>query len=294
MPDLKSAVLDPLTNPGNATPEARIDLIYTRYTALIAACRQQNVFHLPPWDAQGTPEPSRDDAVNFLARFLGAVEGENKAALGLQGDRAGALRHLRAQVTFWTRANFRRFHFINRFRYAIELALRVRRPRAVDQGQAVLCGAAAVYSGYLKHEPRPALKYALDLAETGQATLKEYRFSIIEDVVDSAAMGRNEMIPVDWVTLAGLRYHFEPLAWVAARGGIDSSTVDALRQLTKPGLLTSWLNNMGYRNVVDRTFGRSGFTWMPRSPAASPGPSCTAAIPANPTRRGTWGWPWRR
>jgi hypothetical protein len=50
---------------------------------------------------------------------------------------------------------------------------------------------------------------------------------------------------------------FEPMA--SLLGLFSKDSADPLRQLTKPGLLTAMLTKMGYKEVVDRTFGYETF-----------------------------------
>jgi hypothetical protein len=158
------------------------------------------------------------------------------------------------------------FPHINPFRFAIELALRVRRPRAINQQRTVLCGAAGIMSAYFKTDPKRAAQFALDLVESGSGHLRQYLIKPQGRVKDAPPPTQFEMAPVDWVLLASLRYHFEPLAELV--GLFSAQDADPLRQLTKPGLLYAMLRNMGYRTVTDRTFGLNTFSKATRVASA--------------------------
>lgn len=247
---LKEAVLDPL-DMTVGTPEGKIDLVYSRYGTLLTAKP------VSPWDT-GAPEPLKADALNVIAKLKGAAAGETKKATALQADRGTALTQIESWVNSTVGISCKAFPHINPFRFAIELALRVRRPRSINQRATVLCGAAGILSAYFKTDPKRATQFALDLVDDGVGMLRSYRIEPQGRVRNDPPPAHFKMAPVDWVLLASLRYHFEPLAELV--GLFSTAEADPLRQLTKPGLLYATLVNMGYTTVADRTFGLDTFS----------------------------------
>ncbi len=251
MPTLKEAVRDPLDATGGGTPEQRIDAVYTNYQSLPRKHAKR------PWSGS-RPEPLQQDAIDFLDLFGGLAAAEAKRAAQLQVSRGVALDRIRGFVNRTYGTGCRAFPHINPYRFAIELALRARRPSVVNQQETVLCGAAGIVSAHFKTDPVQAVNFAIDLVETGSGTLRQYLISPNGHVREEPPPERFKMAQVDWVLLASLRYHFEPLA--ALIGIFSAEAADPLRQLTKPGLLFSTLTRMGYSTIEDRTFGLDGFS----------------------------------
>ncbi len=254
MATLKEAVLDPL-DAATGTAESKVDYAYAMYEWVL------NQTPVPDWDTAQT-EPLQADALNFLSKFKGAVAGEGKktGAQALQGDRGTALSTIEAWVKTAAGTSCKAFPHINPYRFAIELALRARRPRSINQRSTVLCGAAGILSAYFKTDPKRATQFALDLVDDGAGMLRQYRIEPQGRVKNDPPPKDFKMAPVDWVLLASLRYHFEPLAELI--GLFSTAQADPLRQLTKPGLLYAMLQNMGYTTVADRTFGLDTFSTL--------------------------------
>ena len=252
MTTLKRAIFDPLST-SVGTAESRIDEVYARYESLLS--RDPGA----PWD-NGQPNPLQADALAFIAKLKGDTAAETKkaTALQLQADRGSAIETIEQFVKRVVGTGCPAFPHIDPYRFAMELALRVRRPRSINQRETVLCGAAGIMSAYFKTDPKRATSFALDLVETGAGDLRQYRIEPQGRVKSEPPPDRFEMAPVDWVLLASLRYHFEPLAELI--GLFSAAAADPLRQLTKPGLLYATLKNMGYKTVVDRTFGLDTFS----------------------------------
>jgi hypothetical protein len=238
---LKSEVFEPLS-------EGDIDTAYKGYHQL------QQVNRTPRWD-DGQIQPLKEDALNFLKAFRREVSREIKKVKTLQQERDVALEKIEKfvnnQVSDY--CNCKAFPHINAYRYAIDLALRVRRPRIIDQSETAFCGPVSIISAYFKTDPKAATDFALSLVENGWGNLRDYRIDPGQHVKNKEPPDRFEMTPVDWVLLTSLRHHFEALA--ALVGVFSKEGADPLRQLTKPGLLTAILTKMGYKDVVDRTFG---------------------------------------
>lgn len=248
---LEEAVLAPLRSTVGSA-EGRVDKVYAEYAELT------DDEPMAKWSAT-EEHPSRQDALDFLQAFGTATTAEAKKDTGLQALRGQALQDIGDFVTKVQGDQCPAFPHIHPHRLAIELALRARRPRAVNQRNTVLCGAAAILSASFKTDPGRTLRFVLDLVRLGKGTLRGYTLEPYGCVKDEPPPTRFEMAQVDWVMLASLRYHFEPLAALVGMT-LGQGAADPLRQLTKPGLLYSTLQNMGYTRLADRTFGRETFT----------------------------------
>jgi hypothetical protein len=247
---LEEALIKPITPQTDI--KQWIDDVYTDYLDVVQTHNGN-----PPWSTRGVQEPSRQETMQFLRDFINATQQEQRTDTGLQSLRVQALRYIKNYVKNSTDAGFHGFPNIDQFRFAIELALRVRRPRVIDQCRAVLCGSAAVLQGFFKTDPVGAANFALHLGHYGWAMLKD-KLVDPPSLVKSTTNHFDES-PVDWCMLASLRYHFEPLA-TGLKLIKGSEAADPLRQYTKPGLLAAWLRKMGYTKVKDRTFGSENFS----------------------------------
>jgi hypothetical protein len=272
---LKDVLMDPFLNARSRRSRIdAIDAIYDGYRDLTKDNR------VPDW-SPSYKEPKKENARIFLNMFAEACSGEEKTKSAAQNaqklSRVTTLGAIQRFVSESATPTGQAFQSINRYRYAIELALRVRRPRVIAQAQTVLCGAASLLQAYFKAEPSKATEFALTLIDDGQARLRNYLVQPAA-AVKAGCPDRIDMAPIDWVLLASVRYHFEPLAdlvgWVWGE-----EAADPLRQLTKPGLLVRTLRQMGYKRVEDRTFLDDASTFtkvvsaLTRYPLHSPGAS---------------------
>lgn len=233
--------------------KGKIDEAYQGYQELMKLNRT-------PWWNFVTIQPHKKEALKFLRTFRELVDDEVKEDDTLQGERVIALDKIVKFINNQTGPSCRALPQINPYRYAIDLALRVRRPRIIDQSETNFCGPASIICAYFKTDPKKATKFALDLVENGSGDLKAYNIKAPDHIKNKAPPDRFETTPVDWVLLTSLRYHFEPLA--AFLGFFSKDVGDMFRQLTKPGLLTAMLTKMGYKAVADRTF---GYEALPKS-----------------------------
>ncbi|HVU46901.1 MAG TPA: hypothetical protein VHD85_12280 [Terracidiphilus sp.] len=135
------------------------------------------------------------------------------------------------------------FSHIDRNIFCFQLALRVRRPKIIDQDQTTLCGPVALVVDVAKRDPVKYVRMALDLFETGRAYwgTKELAPGII------VRQGYNRLTPkADYIVLASIRD-----AWAII---LESDTIRNIFTLTKPGALCQFLEDAGYTEVMDRTF----------------------------------------
>jgi hypothetical protein len=266
MPYLKSTLMRPL-NDGTKSPEEKIDKLYADYRGLTAASSQTPTYQYLNWTVMDK-EPSKNDAEDFLDAFarVCAAESKEPEAAALKVERVKAIRLIQSQFVQVNSVTCTQFRHVNRNRFAIELALRVRRPQIIDQGSEVFCGPASLYHGFLKTQPREAALFATNLVDLGKANLRNYTVEPLDSVKNlPMPVHITRLAPVDWILLASLRHHFEPLAELAGLI-LGQAGAAPLRELTKPGLLVNWLEKMGYQQVRDRTFLESAdvnfATWM--------------------------------
>ena len=133
--------------------------------------------------------------------------------------------------------------------FGVQLALRVRRPRSVDQGGTGLCGAASVMYTFAKNQPADFARFALDLFFNGDANFRGLEITPSMKIRQSYPLRKAKMRwAVDYVTLVSLRQctFLTDKFHVGALRGADETTL--------PGQLANWLKQAGYTNVEDHTF----------------------------------------
>lgn len=141
------------------------------------------------------------------------------------------------------------FPKLNRYDVGIGLLMRISNPGLLRQGQASLCGPAALLFNIANDTPVMYARYAIDLFEKGRASL--WRI----DVIPGADV-RNYAPPiaqVDWMTMASLR---DSENWFL---DYDSAGKE-LAGITLPGELANWFRKSGYRDVQEDTNLSAAFT----------------------------------
>ena len=133
--------------------------------------------------------------------------------------------------------------------FAIQLALRVRRPHSIDQGATGLCGAVSAAYTFAKTRPEEFTKFGLDLFFDGKAKFGQMQVEPSAKVRLSYGL-RKDKIPwaADYVVLVSLR----ECTFTSDAIGID--LVRGADETTLPGRLAEWLRDAGYTNVEDHTF----------------------------------------
>jgi hypothetical protein len=178
---------------------------------------------------------------------------------------AAAARRLVAQ--FAGRTERGAFPNIPREKVAVGLLSHIDQPEVIRQGQLYLCGPAAFMYTFAKHDIAAYTQFVIDLYERGDATICTLR-------VTPSASFRFDRMPanlidseVDWIALGSLRdssnwffqYHTNELPFFNAATRSDDSrwTWEDTRGSTKAREIRSWLTQLGYTEVVDKTSGRS-------------------------------------
>jgi hypothetical protein len=86
----------------------------------------------------------KEDALNFLKSFRLQISHETKKGKTLQKERDVALERIEKFVNDQMCFSCKALPHINSYRYAIDLALRVRRPRIIDQSDTAFCGPVSI------------------------------------------------------------------------------------------------------------------------------------------------------
>ena len=195
------------------------------------------------WD-----EPDPQDFRDFLKLFAKLIRAETKTGQGLvwQEMRAKAVEYIRATITPGMTHGF---HHITPMMFGVQLALRVRRPSTIDQGDTCLCGAASVVYAFAKENPLGFTQFALELYLNGSGLFKTLVVQASPAILGNYLLRKNK-IPwaVDYVTLVSLRQ----CSFFADVRGIK--LLRPADETTMPGQLAEWLRQAGYDAVEDHTF----------------------------------------
>jgi hypothetical protein len=140
------------------------------------------------------------------------------------------------------------FARVDKGRFCLELAIRVRKPKFIDQGQMNLCGASSMLVKFAKDHPEMYATLAISLVTTGQGTLGNMRVAATHRIV----AGISALPDPDYVTLASVRNSDAIL--------VDWDALQKIGALTKPGVLARWMEETGYEDVKDYTFVPVPFT----------------------------------
>jgi hypothetical protein len=195
-------------------------------------------------------QPTFQEFVNIMDTFADWVKNETKAdktEATSRAYRAKVIRHIKEYLT--QKSATVAFLHIDPAVFGIQLAMRVRRPRSIDQGNTSLCGAVSVLYSLAKREPMQFAQFALDLYVKGHALFGQLEIEPSLKTRQYYPLRRTK-IPwaVDYVTLVSLRH----CTFVT-----DKFHVGFLRgadETTLPGQIGSWLKQAGYSDVEDHTF----------------------------------------
>lgn len=144
-----------------------------------------------------------------------------------------------------------RVHFkkLNRYEVGVGLLMRLANPGLIRQGEASLCGPAALLFNIANSTPILYVRYAIDLFEKGKASLGRIYVNPGSDVRNYSPPGAQ----VDWLTMASLR---DSENWFL---DYDSAGKE-LAGITLPGELMDWFRKAGYRDVREDTNLSAAFT----------------------------------
>jgi len=199
----------------------------------------------------GTPDDGeRDDFLDTFAAWLNDELKKDETGLKAMRDvRSNAILHIRKY--FDSQAGGPAFRDVEPNAFAVELAVRVRRPRMTDQGATGLCGPAALMYTFAKSEPLAYATLALDLFFKGKGMYRNMPIAPTETIKNGYRQRIEYMNSVvDYVLLVSLRACTFQLVG-PLRGGDET---------TLPGQLGRWLEQAGYREIETDTF--FNFGWL--------------------------------
>ncbi|NUQ74363.1 MAG: hypothetical protein HUU21_12470 [Polyangiaceae bacterium] len=134
------------------------------------------------------------------------------------------------------------------------LRARIIDPKIINQNHTMLCGPAAFVYSMASQDPVAYARFIIDLYEKGRATVGKMTVS------PSGALMRysvpaGEIHVADWIPLASIRNSKGSVVFFDKYDSVD----EELPAMTLPSHLHSWIDEVGYTKVVDRThvFGMS-------------------------------------
>ncbi len=150
---------------------------------------------------------------------------------------------------FLKRSGVMHFKKLNRYDVAVGMLMRIANPGLIRQGEASLCGPAALLYNIASSSPVMYIRYAIDLFEKGQAKLGRIHVKPGSDVKNYSP----SLSQVDWLTMASLR---DSENWFF---DYDSAGRE-VAGITLPGELADWFRKAGYRDVREDTNLSAAFT----------------------------------
>lgn len=193
-----------------------------------------------------TDNPTREQMLKFFAKLGSAILTESGRMGGakdaLQASARGrAIELIKDFVESGAQGVFAN---INPYKFAMQLALRVRSPRIINQHNTTLCGPVAMVYDVAKRDPEKYARFAISLFTTGTGQLSNTAITPSDTIRNGH---RSDLLPeVDYVVLASIR-------------GSDAVvlTLEPLRNiltLTKPGALCEFMRQSGFTNIQDHSF----------------------------------------
>jgi len=132
---------------------------------------------------------------------------------------------------------------LSRATLAAELKTRLGAPNSVHQRQTPLCGPASFTRALIIDKPDDYAQAAIDLFNTGEATVGSLKIKPGDKVRKSAPQnGTNQ---ADWIMLASIRDSSNAL--LSAGGLLGGSAAG----ITVPGTLAGWFTSAGFTTVLN-------------------------------------------
>jgi hypothetical protein len=212
--------------------------------------------------ARGAPDtitPTALEADAFLGAFIDVVENEAKGVYNHEPE----LRHQRLLALALLRAWLAEDHAllvlnINKPRFVFQLALRIRRPRIVNQGGFGLCGPATILVALAKRDPMRYANFVVELVQTGSSDWAPGE-AVTLTATDNGLRG-TATPEADFLPLLALRCRAELILAGGASGGIDFDLATQDSHATTPLQLVALLQRAGYHDVNDMTTSRRSFS----------------------------------
>lgn len=121
---------------------------------------------------------------------------------------------------------------------------RVRSPSLINQGGSMLCGPAAFAFDLAKSDPVNYVRAVINLYTGGTAVIGTFLLQPAKDLIFNRFAGGIQA--VDWIMLASLR---DSTNWFFDVESVD----DMLSAPTLPLTMATWLQRVGYTQIVNKT-----------------------------------------
>src|SRR5262245_56742300 len=136
------------------------------------------------------------------------------------------------------------FPEIDRYKFAFQLALRIREPKLINQTNTNLCGPNSLVIQMARDRPSQYARLAADLFLRGSGTIDALR--VEPDSAIRHGFNESALDECDYVVLGSVRNSLPIL--------FGDGVIRTIGLLTKPGVLCDWLRRAGYERVEDHTF----------------------------------------
>lgn len=135
------------------------------------------------------------------------------------------------------------FNLLDRRQVAAGLMARIDDPSVIQQGPTQFCGPGSFIFALASDDPLRYARFAIELYETGKATLGKLLVEPDEEVLHSTPPS-TEIEPVDWMVLGSIR---DSENWF-----FDIETGESIiRNGTNPHEVAKWFRQAGYSKVVE-------------------------------------------
>lgn len=224
-----------------ALPEIGLEGVYE---AVEQAKLNKQLKYISDADEDGGAELIRQlgkivrDEIKVVYLDMPDLQAERSKALGLLYD------WLRSKPVVFLQG-------IHPARFAFQLALRVRRPRIIDQGGCGLCGPASILVPLAKQKPCAYVQLALALATAGKGTLNGLDLELGPG--ESQDWEARRVPEADYILLLALRKKAEILLAGSSSGGLDFDLDNQPTHATTPEQMVRLLTSAGYRNARSYT-----------------------------------------
>ena len=136
---------------------------------------------------------------------------------------------------------------LNRDEVGVGILLRISKPGLVRQGDASVCGPAAMLFSLLEDHPGAYAQFAIALYEKGKANMGKDTIEP-EIRVRQYAPPSNSIDPVDWLTMASMR---DSANWYLCFDSTKDKVRVNLAGITTPMEMAWWFSRAGYYDVTE-------------------------------------------
>jgi hypothetical protein len=170
-------------------------------------------------------DPNQKDTFRFLWLLESAVEAEAKHEFMMMRRRIA----LASVVTYNAHPGTPQFTGVNPHQFAFQLALRIREPSLISQGNLGVCGANAAIIHFAKTDPQSYAKLGIDLMINGKGKFGQKQ--IEPDHTIKSRVKTLRLAAADYVVLASVRgsaTFLQNILYESKRGIKEGQSVESL------------------------------------------------------------------